>query len=108
MTCCLSFALEACECLCVLGDVIRQELQSHKAVQPYILGFVHDSHPAPAQLLNDAVVGVEERLQLEETVAELEKELCQLQFSGTSKNSTNVPSASEAIVITAKSSDLQP
>jgi hypothetical protein len=29
------------------GDIIGQELQSDKAVQLYILGFVDDTHPPP-------------------------------------------------------------
>jgi hypothetical protein len=41
----------------ILGDIFGQELQSDKAVQPYILGFINDTHPPEAQLLNDAGMG---------------------------------------------------
>ena len=52
----LSFALEAAECLRVFGHVVGQELESHKAAELYVLGFVHHPHTTAAQLLNNAVV----------------------------------------------------
>ena len=50
------FALKTAECLRVFGYVVGQELQSHKAPEPHILGLVHDAHSAAAELLDDAVV----------------------------------------------------
>jgi hypothetical protein len=52
----LCFALKASKSLCVFGYIIRQELESYEAMQLYILGFVNHTHPAIAQLLDDAVV----------------------------------------------------
>ncbi len=43
---CLRFALESCQCLCVLGHIVRQEFESHEAMQLYILSFVNHTHPA--------------------------------------------------------------
>jgi hypothetical protein len=40
----------------IYGNVIRQELESDKPVQRYILGFVDYSHPSAAEPLDDAVV----------------------------------------------------
>jgi hypothetical protein len=50
------FTLKAAEGLRVFGYVIRQELECDKPTELDVLGLVHDTHPAPAQLLNDAVV----------------------------------------------------
>jgi hypothetical protein len=52
----LRLAPESGQSLCILGYLIGQKLQSHKAVQPRILGFVDHTHPTAAQFLNDAVV----------------------------------------------------
>ena len=41
----------------VLGYTFRQEFQCHVAVQPRVFGLVDHTHPAPAQLLDDAVMG---------------------------------------------------
>lgn len=41
----------------VLGNIIWKELQSYVSAQASVFGLVHDTHPAPAQLLDDAVVG---------------------------------------------------
>ena len=49
-------ALETGQSLGVLGDVIGKKLQGDKAVQGYVLGLVDHTHPAAAQLLDDAVV----------------------------------------------------
>jgi len=53
----LRFSLEARQCLWVFCDIVRQEFQRHVAVQPRIFGFVHNTHPAAAKFLDDAVVG---------------------------------------------------
>src|SRR6266480_5283012 len=52
----LRFALETGECLRVSGNLLRQELQRNEAMQPCILGFVDDTHPAVAELFEDAIV----------------------------------------------------
>ena len=52
----LSLPLKAGQCLWVLGYFIRQKLQCDKSVQGYVLGLVDDTHPAAAELLDDAVV----------------------------------------------------
>src|SRR6202022_1305389 len=54
--CGLRFPLETCEGLRVSSDLIGQELQCNKAVQPSVFGLVHHAHAAAAQLLNDAVM----------------------------------------------------
>src|SRR6185312_12672787 len=48
--------LEAFERLCILGDVVRQELERDEAAELGILGFVNHTHPAAAQLLQDVVM----------------------------------------------------
>src|SRR4029077_7722483 len=52
----LCLAPESGQSLCIPGYLIGQKLQSHKAMQPRILGFVDHTHPTTAELLNDAVV----------------------------------------------------
>ena len=52
----LRLALEACQGLRVLRDLVGQEFQRDKAMQPGVLGFVNHTHPAAAELFNDAVV----------------------------------------------------
>ena len=52
----LGFALKAAECLRVLGHLFGQELKGHKATELNVLGLVHDTHPATAEFLHDAVV----------------------------------------------------
>ena len=54
--CGLRFALESGQSLPILFNLVRQELQSDKAVQLYVLSLVDNAHPAAAQLLDDAVV----------------------------------------------------
>ena len=49
-------AAESGQGLGIFREVRRQELQRDEALQPRILGFVHDAHSAAAQLLDDAVV----------------------------------------------------
>src|SRR3977135_4473050 len=52
----LGLALEAGQGLGVAGNVIRQELERDKAVQPGVFGFVDDAHATTTDLLNNAVV----------------------------------------------------
>jgi hypothetical protein len=52
----LRFPLETDEGVRVSSNLIWQELQSHEAVQFYILSLVDDTHPTTAELLDDAVV----------------------------------------------------
>ena len=40
----------------ISGHFFGQELERDEAVQPRVLGLVHDSHAAAAELLDDAVV----------------------------------------------------
>jgi hypothetical protein len=54
--CGLGCALKAGQCLRVPGDIIGQELQGHKTMEPGILGLVNHTHPATTQFLDDAVV----------------------------------------------------
>jgi hypothetical protein len=54
--CCLRFALKACQGLGVGGQIIGQELQRHKTMQPHIFSFVNHSHSPSAELLDDAVM----------------------------------------------------
>ena len=54
--CGLRLALKAAERLRILGDFIGQKLEGDEAVQPRVFGFVDHTHPAAAQLLDDAVV----------------------------------------------------
>src|SRR4051794_40590714 len=53
---CLRFALKAGQDLRVAGDIVRQKLQRHKAMQAHVFSFVDDSHSASTELLEDAVV----------------------------------------------------
>jgi hypothetical protein len=52
----LRFALKACQGLGVGGQIIGQELQRHKTMQPHIFSFVNHSHSPSAELLYDAVM----------------------------------------------------
>src|ERR1035438_5204273 len=52
----LGFALKAAECRWVFGYVVGQELKGDEATEFYVLSLVDDTHPAAAQLLDDAVV----------------------------------------------------
>ena len=53
----LRFALKAGERLGILGDVVREEFQGDKTVQPGIFGFVYNAHAAAAQALDNSVMG---------------------------------------------------
>jgi hypothetical protein len=48
---------EAVKGLRVLGNIVRKEFQSDEAPKVGVLGFVDHTHPAAAELLDDAVVG---------------------------------------------------
>ena len=50
------FAAEAFECLRILRHVVGKKLESDKSTQRSVFGLVHHTHPATAQLLDDAVV----------------------------------------------------
>jgi hypothetical protein len=52
----LRLALESTQGLRVLGHFVRQEFQSDEAVKLDVFSFVDNSHPAPAELLHNAVV----------------------------------------------------
>jgi hypothetical protein len=52
----LGFALKAGEGLRIFGYVVGQELEGNKAVELDVLSFVHHTHAAAAQHLDDAVV----------------------------------------------------
>ena len=47
----MRLALEASESLCVFGNIVRQELQSHKAVEFYVLRLVNRPNAGASQLL---------------------------------------------------------
>jgi hypothetical protein len=51
----LRLTLEASQSLSVFGNLVGQEFQGDKAMQPHVLGFVDDTHSA-AELLQDAVM----------------------------------------------------
>ncbi len=48
--------VESCQRLWVFCHVIRQEFQRHKPMQPAVLCLVNNTHPAAAQLFDDAIV----------------------------------------------------
>ena len=50
------FSAKAFQGLRVFCNILRQELQSDKATEFDVLGLVDHTHPATAQLLDDAVV----------------------------------------------------
>ena len=47
----LRLTLEANKCLGVFGQLLRQELQSNKAMELDVLSLVNDTHATAAQLL---------------------------------------------------------
>src|SRR6266851_6770636 len=51
-----SFPAKAFESLRVLREILREKLQSDKATEFRVLGLVNYTHPATAELLDDAVV----------------------------------------------------
>jgi hypothetical protein len=50
------FPAEALQGLRVLGNVVRKEFQSDKALKIGVLGFVNYTHPTTAEPFDDAVV----------------------------------------------------
>ena len=54
--CGLGFTLKTGKSLGVFGYFIGQEFQSHKPVQPGVLGLVDDAHATAAELLHNAIV----------------------------------------------------
>src|SRR4029077_9490256 len=52
----LCLALEPGQCQGVLGDLIGQKLQGDKPAESDVLGLIDDTHPAAADLLNNAIV----------------------------------------------------
>ena len=51
------FPLEATEGLCVVGEFVGKELQSDVATQLQVFRFINHTHPASANLAEDAVMG---------------------------------------------------
>ncbi len=54
--CRLRLALKTGQSLRISGHVLGQKLQGDETMEPGVLGLVHHTHPAPAELLDDAVV----------------------------------------------------
>src|SRR5947208_3347657 len=52
-----SLAPETIQGLRVASELVRQKLESDEALEPGVFGLVDHTHPACAQLLDDAVVG---------------------------------------------------
>src|SRR5882762_4021392 len=52
----LSLASKTLQSLDVLGEFFRQELQGNKALELGVFGLVDNSHPAAAELLDNAIV----------------------------------------------------
>src|ERR1035438_4765848 len=52
----LRFSFEAGQSLRILGNLLWEELQGNKTVKLYVLGLIDHTHPAAAELLQDAVV----------------------------------------------------
>lgn len=53
----LSLPLEATEGVRIACNLIGQEFQGYKPTQSSVLSLVHNTHPATAEFLADAVVG---------------------------------------------------
>jgi len=56
--CRFGFTAKSLQRLTIMGQVFRQELECHETVKPCVLGLIDHSHPATAQLLDDAVMRV--------------------------------------------------
>src|SRR5690349_7389333 len=81
---CLGLALKARESLGIATDVIWQELEGNKAVQPGILGFIHHTHSPTADFLKNPVVRerlTDERIGVHHSVAILGFDLYQVNES---------------------------
>jgi hypothetical protein len=53
----LRFALKAGQGLRIAGNVIGQEFEGYKAMQPCVLTFVDHTHAAATEFFQDAVSG---------------------------------------------------
>src|ERR1700688_3796053 len=51
-----SFAAKAFQCVRTLSDIVGKKLERDKAPENGVLSLVDDTHPAAAQLLDDAVM----------------------------------------------------
>src|SRR5579862_2515444 len=54
--CCFRLTSESFQCLGILSHVLGKELESHKTVQPGVLGFIDDTHSAATELFNNFVM----------------------------------------------------
>src|SRR5437899_492900 len=54
--CGLRLALETSQGLSVSGNLLRQKLESDETMESGVFGFVDNTHPTTAQLLQDAIV----------------------------------------------------
>ena len=50
------FTLESFQCLAVLRQLVRKELQGHMPAQASVFGFVNDTHSSATELLYDFVM----------------------------------------------------
>src|SRR5579859_5144586 len=50
------FAAKTLQCLRVVSNIVRQELQGDQASQRDVLGLINDTHSTAAQLIQDAVM----------------------------------------------------
>ena len=55
--CGIGLPLEAAKCLRVSGYIIGKEFQGDEAIEPCVLRFVDNTHPAATKLFNHAIVG---------------------------------------------------
>ena len=51
------FALEALECLTIVGDVVRQEFQRDVTAKALVLGLINHTHPATTKFFKNTIVG---------------------------------------------------
>jgi hypothetical protein len=51
------FALKSLDGRMILGKLLGEKFQAHVAAEAKVLGFVHNPHPAAAQLFQNAVMG---------------------------------------------------
>src|SRR5215475_4819780 len=54
--CSLSLPLETGQCLEVATDLVRQEFEGNKTVQPCVLSFINDTHATAAQFFDNPIV----------------------------------------------------
>src|SRR5215470_3602846 len=53
---CLCLSFKSRQGLCVFGQIVREELQSHEAVELNVLSLVNHAHSASAESFKDAVM----------------------------------------------------